>query len=156
MKIKRLQPDDKTLAEKAIRILKTDGNPPATNIHSYAYVGNFLNNHKNYFIVATENGNPIGFVLAYEIDRLDRPEPMILFYEVSVLENARRQGVAKAMIGLLKTICRERNIMKMWVLTNEANRAAMRTFVSTGGRRGEEDDMIMFSYLPEDFIANRI
>lgn len=151
MEIKRLQPGDETLAGKAIRILKTDGRSSANYEPDTSYVIDFLNNPSNYFIVAAESGEPIGFVLAYELERLDRPQPMMLFYEVSVLESKRRQGVAKAMINHLKTICQERNILKMWVLTNEANKAAMRTYESTGGQLVKEDDMVMFVYYPEKF-----
>ena len=103
--------------------------------------------------MATDRGEPIGFVLAYELERLDRPQPMMLFYEVNVLESKRRQGVAKAMINHLKTICQERNILKMWVLTNKANQAAMRTYESTGGQLVKEDDMVMFVYYPENFAG---
>ena len=151
MEIKRLQPGDETLADKAIRILKTDGRPSTIYEPNYSYVVDFLKNSSNYFIVATESGEPIGFVLAYELERLDRPQPMMLLYEVNVLESKRRQGVAKAMINLLKTICQERNILKMWVLTNEANKAAMRTYESTGGQLVKEDDLVMFVYYPEKF-----
>lgn len=151
MEIKRLQPRDELLAHKAIRILKTDGRPSATHEADYSYVVDFLKNSSNYFIVATESGEPIGFVLAYELERLDGPQPMMLFYEVNVLESKRRQGAAKAMINLLKTICQERNILKMWVLTNEANQAAMRTYESIGGQLVKEDDMVMFVYHPENF-----
>jgi ribosomal protein S18 acetylase RimI-like enzyme len=151
MEINRLQPGDETLADKAIQILKTDGYPSTVCEPGYSYVVNFLENPSNYFIVATESGAPIGFVLAYELERLDRLQPMMLFYEINVLKSKRRQGIAKAMINLLKTICQERNILKMWVLTNKANQAAMRTYESTGGQLVKEDDMVMFVYYPEEF-----
>lgn len=151
MEIKRLQSGDETVATKAVRILKNDGYPPADYEPGESCVVDFLKNPGNYFITATEHGEPVGFVLAYELDRLDRPHPMMLFYEISVLESKRRQGVAKAMINLLKTICQERNILKMWVLTEKANKAAMRTFGSTGGQLVKKDDMVMFEYYPEEF-----
>ena len=104
MGIKRLQPSDESLARKAIQILKTDGYPSDVYESDYSYIVDFLKNPSNYFFVATDRGEPIGFVLAYELERLDRPQPMILLYEVNVLESKRRQGVAKAMINHLKTI----------------------------------------------------
>jgi len=152
MEIKRLQPRDETLANKTIQILKTDNHPSAVYESDYSYLVDFLKNNSNFFIVATESGEPIGFVLAYELERLDRPQPMMLLYEVSVLESKRRQGVAKAMMNLLKSICRERNILKMWVLTEKTNKAAMQTFESAGGQLVKENDLLMFVYYPEKFV----
>ena len=108
----------------------------------------------NHFIVATEREEPVGFALAYELNRLDRPQPMMLLYEISVAENRRRQGVAKAMINFLKTMCREKSVMKMWTLTNESNQAAVRTYQSTGGKFVPEDDMAMCVYVPESFAQS--
>ncbi len=149
MEIKRLQSGDETLANKAFQILKTNGSHPAIYEPGYSNAVDFLKNPGNYFIIAAESGNPIGFILAYELERLDRPQPMMLFYEISVLKSKRRQGVAKAMINLLNTICQERNAFKMWVLTDKANKAAMRTYESTGGQLVKKDDMVMFEYYPE-------
>ena len=152
MEIKRLQPGDETLAYKAIQVLKTDNHSSTVFESGNSYVVDFLKKPGNHFIVAADKGNPVGFVLAYELDRLDNPQAMMLLYEVNVLESKRRQGLARGMITLLKTICRERNILKMWVLADGANKAAIRAYESTGGQRVKENETVMFVYSPEAFV----
>lgn len=152
--IKRLQPGDEPLAAKTIRTLKAGYPAPAHQPTDDTYVDDFLKNDRNYFIVATDGEEPIGFVLAYELERLDGPQPMMLLYEIEVAKHRRQQGVAKAMIGLLKSLCQERTSMKMWTLTNASNQAAVRTFKSAGGELASEDDLIMFVYSPETFAPN--
>ena len=54
------------------------------------------------------------------------------------------------MINLLKGFCQERNIYKMWVLTNESNVAARNLYSATGGRLGTDNDNLMFTYRSGD------
>jgi ribosomal protein S18 acetylase RimI-like enzyme len=144
MQIWRLGIGDERLAAKAVRSLKAER-------VNYNYLRGFLKKETNILLVALDGVTPVGFLLAYELDRIDNPNSMMLLYEIMVDENHRRQGVAKAMITALKNICRERSIVKMWVLTNEANHAAMRTYESTGGEKMEEDDLVMFQYLSDAY-----
>ena len=144
MQIWRLGVGDERLAAKTVRALKAER-------VNYNYLRGFLKKETNILIVALDDVTPVGFLLAYELDRVDSPGAMLLLYEISVDESHRRQGVAKAMITAVKNICHERSIVKMWVLTNESNRAAMRTYESTGGELVAEDDLVMFLYRPESF-----
>ena len=140
----RLGVGDERLAAQMVRALKAER-------VNYNYLRGFLKKENNVLLVALEGTTPVGFTLAYELDRVDSQDVMLLLYEISVDENHRRQGAATAMITALKNICRERSIVKMWVLTNESNRAAMRTYESTGGELVEQDDLAMFFYPPENF-----
>ena len=144
MHIKRLGIGDESLAARTVRALKNKRD-------SYNYLRDFLRKESNILFVALDGETPVGFLLAYELDRIDNPNPMMLLYEVGVAETCRRRGIATAMINDLKAICRERRILKMWVLTNESNLAAMQTYKSTGGDLVDEDDLMMFIYLPENF-----
>ena len=83
-------------------------------------------------IVAFDDGVPVGYLLAYLLDRVDRDQHMMFFYEIGVAESQRRQGVGKRPIGELKSICREADVMKMWVPTGRSNVAATRLYTSTG------------------------
>ena len=144
MQIWRLGVGDERLAARTVRTLKAER-------VNYNYLDAFLKNETNVLLVALEGETPVGFALAYALNRMDSPASMMLLYEIEVAESHRKQGAATALIGALKDICRERSMVKMWVLTNESNRAAMRTYESTGGELVEEDDLVMFSYPPEIF-----
>lgn len=83
-------------------------------------------------IVACADGVPVGYLLAYLLDRVDRDQQMMFFYEIGVAESHRRRGVGKRLIGEVKSICREADVMKMWVPTGRSNVAATRLYASTG------------------------
>ena len=144
MQIWRLGIGDERLAARTVRALKAER-------VNYGYLRGFLQKKSNVLIVALDDVNPVGFTLAYELERIDSPNSMMLLYEIEVAESHRRKGVATAMIGTLKAICREREIVKMWVLTNESNRPALQTYATTGGELVEDDDLVMFVYPPESF-----
>lgn len=100
-------------------------------------------------IVATEEERPLGYLVAYLLDRVDRDQRMMLFYEISVAESHHRRGVGTAMIKRLQAFCRQENVMKMWVHTNKSNVAAVRLYQSTGGEADHSGDEISFLYKPE-------
>ena len=96
------------------------------------YLLRFLSRPENVWIVAVDDGVPVGYLLAYLLDRVDRDQQMMFFYEIGVAESHRRRGVGKRLIGELKSICREADVMKMWVPTGRSNVAATRLYTSTG------------------------
>ncbi|MBN2380611.1 GNAT family N-acetyltransferase [candidate division WOR-3 bacterium] len=109
----------------------------------------FLSKETNYLLAAYVGGIFAGFAYAYELDRIEREEPMMFFYSIDVLPEYRRQGVGKRLISELKRICAERNVSKMYVLTDEANAAAMKLYQSTGGKRAPPDSAL-FVYKEEE------
>jgi len=150
MEVQRLLSGDETLAHHAVAILKV-GKEELRSRLTREYFRRFLSRSENYLIVAMDEGTPVGLLLAYELDRVDRDQTMMFFYEVGVAESHRGRGVAKAMIALLKEICRRRNVMKMYVFTNRSNTAAMRLYESTGGKADPSGDEVSFLYTPETF-----
>lgn len=145
MELRRLQQGDAELAQQAIDRLKVT-NSDLRRGPALDYLRGFLQNPDNVLIVATDEGVPIGFVLAYVVDRVDRDHRMMLFYEVEVAERHRRRGVARAMVELLKSLCAQRNVCKMWVYTNRSNAAAVGLYESTGGAPDRSGDEISFRY----------
>ena len=111
MELKWLQQGDAELAQKAIDRLKVTGSglPHGPGL---GYSRRFLQNSGNVLIVATDAGAPIGFVLAYLLDRAERDRKMMLFYEIEVADGYRRRGVARAMVGLLKSVCVQRGVLR--------------------------------------------
>jgi ribosomal protein S18 acetylase RimI-like enzyme len=145
--VRRLGTGDLDLAFRAIRTLKM---PQSQVAFGDEYVRKLLSRPENILIVAAQESVPIGFLLAYQLDRIDRDQGMICLYEIDVSEHHRRQGVGRAMIETLKMICRQENAVKMWVITNRSNLAAFRLYESTGATADATGDQVTFVYKPEN------
>jgi ribosomal protein S18 acetylase RimI-like enzyme len=151
MNVRRLEVDDAALACETIKTLKIADNNLLRNL-SADYLRRFLARPENYLIVATEDDEPIGYLVAYLLDRVDRDQAMMLFYEISVAGPHHRRGVGTAMVKLLKWFCRQQNVMKMWVHTNKSNLAAVGLYQSAGGQADASGDEITFLYAPESYV----
>lgn len=143
MIIKRLEPGDEAIARQVISGLKNTGDcPPA----DFRHVTKLLQEETTFVIAAIDDEEPVGFLIAYLLTRLAENRPMMLFYEIEVAESHRRKGIARQMIEKLQEMCRENSVLKMWVLTEESNPAAMRLYEATGGVRADDGDTVMFEY----------
>jgi len=138
--VKRLRVEDAELAAFTINTIKPaeerDGHEVAAE-----YLRTFLADERNVLLAALEDGRPVGMALAYRVARVDRPQQMMMFYEIGVSPASRRRGVGAMLIETLKRICRDHGILKMWVPTNESNTAAMRLYASCGGVRVAADSV---------------
>jgi aminoglycoside 3-N-acetyltransferase I len=106
-----------------------------------------LADDRTVFLVAFEESEPIGFVLAYELLRRHGEPSRLFVYEVGVEPEARRRGVATELLRELRRIARARGIRHGFVLTNESNEAAMELYRSLGGERPNPDDVLFdFEY----------
>ncbi|HKQ08238.1 MAG TPA: GNAT family N-acetyltransferase [Blastocatellia bacterium] len=145
MEVRRLGSGDESLAYDTIVALKITDSRLRRNLTA-DYLRHFLTRPENYLILATEGGEPIGYLVAYQLDRVDRDQAMMFFYEISVAETQRRRGAGAAMINLLKRYCQQQGVMKMWVHTNRSNSAAMRLYETTGGEAEASGDEVTFLY----------
>jgi aminoglycoside 3-N-acetyltransferase I len=113
----------------------------------------FLSRSENVLILASEGDTPVGYVVAYLLDRVDRDQQMMFFYEIGVAEAYRRRGIATRLVGALKAICRAHDVMKMWVPTGRSNVAATRLYASTGGVPMPAGDEVTYVYPRESFMG---
>jgi aminoglycoside 3-N-acetyltransferase I len=111
----------------------------------FASLSTFLSNPLNFLIVALDGEEPVGFVLAHQLQRIDTESAKMFLYEIDVAENYRRRGIASALIAQLDRICRDGSFINMFVLTNESNTPATNLYLKTGGYRKHSDDL-MFVY----------
>ena len=82
--IERLGPGDAARAERAVRTFKSDSLAEAA-------LEAFLRNPANYLLVAEQEGEAIGFLLAYRLERADREASQML---VTKSKSRRRGGDA--------------------------------------------------------------
>jgi ribosomal protein S18 acetylase RimI-like enzyme len=149
IEVKRLRSQDAKLAQRAINTLK----PAQERNHKDVtadYMRAFLGEDKNILILGLEDNSPVGFALAYLLDRVDRNQAMMLFYEIVVLDHHQGRGLGTMMINQLKRIGRDRTVMEIWVLTNRSNSAAVNLYRSTGAKPVGDDD-VMFVYEADSF-----
>jgi GNAT superfamily N-acetyltransferase len=105
----------------------------------------FLQNERNHLLVAFDKAEPVGMLLAHELDRRHGDEKKMFLYEIDVREDRRRQGVGRALMDRFAELCRERGYPKAWVLTDEGNPPAMAFYAACGGVR-EPPDNVMFVF----------
>jgi predicted N-acetyltransferase YhbS len=117
MEVRRLEVGDAELAYEAITTLKLTASTLRQQLCADD-LRRFLSRSENYLIVATVDGRPTGYLVAYLLDRVDRAQTMMCLYEIGVAEAHHRSGIGTAMIRLLRKYCRQQDVMKMWVHTN--------------------------------------
>jgi ribosomal protein S18 acetylase RimI-like enzyme len=122
MELRLLGPGDDAIVEQ----LATRESRPA-----------LLEDPRTLFLVAFENGSPIGFVLAYALPRRHGLETTLFVYEIEVAEAHRNRGIGSRLLRELEAIARERSIEEGFVLTDADNVAAMRLYASAGGVRSD-------------------
>jgi ribosomal protein S18 acetylase RimI-like enzyme len=132
--VRRLGPRD----DSVVRRLATKA-PPAR-------AAELLADERVYFLVAEERGEPVGFVLAYELLRRHGDPSQLLVYEVDVDEAHRRRGVAAGLLRELARLAGAAGIREGWVLTERENRPAMALYKSVGGVRPQDCVLWEFDY----------
>ena len=95
-------------------------------------VRRFLGDDRHHLLVVDVDGEPAGFVSATEILHPDKA-PELFLNELSVDELFRRRGAATALMRELRSLGRELGCSTIWVLTEEANAAAVATYRGAGG-----------------------
>jgi ribosomal protein S18 acetylase RimI-like enzyme len=104
----------------------------------------FLADERHILVLGYLEDRPAGFVSAVEVFHPDKP-PELFLNEIGVAEDARRLGVARALVEELKRVGNERGCEEVWVLTDEGNRPAMGLYAKTGGA-WDGAFQVMFEY----------
>jgi ribosomal protein S18 acetylase RimI-like enzyme len=91
-----------------------------------------------------EEDRPVGMISGVETTHPDKGTEMFL-YELGVAPEARRRGVATALVRALETLARDRGCCGMWVGVDAANDPALATYRRAGAVR-EEERFVGFSW----------
>ena len=81
---------------------------------------------------------------AVELLHPDKARPEMFVYEVGVDDAFRRRGVASALLRALRDLAVTRGCGEQWVLTDEANAAALATYGRAGG--AALHDQVLFTW----------
>jgi ribosomal protein S18 acetylase RimI-like enzyme len=89
-----------------------------------------LEDERTIFLVAFQGGEPVGFVLGYELPRRHGDASILCVYEVEVRAACRGQGVGTKLLLELERLARARGIGEGWVLTDAGNEPANRLYAA--------------------------
>jgi len=105
------------------------GAPP-----SAAYLERLLGGSHLIALAATKQGVVVGGLVAYELEKFEQERTEIYIYDIAVAEAHRRQGVATALIGELKTLAGARNAYTIFVQADRADAPAIALYSKLGTR----------------------
>lgn len=105
----------------------------------------FLNSPDHHLLLAFEGEEPVGMITGVELTHPDKGVEMFL-YELGVDEGHRNQGIGRALVAALAALAREHGCYGMWVLTDDENPAAVRTYIAGGGTLGDKPRSLEWTF----------
>ena len=101
---------------------------------SSAYLERILAKPHFFALVAEEQGQIIGGLAAYELEKFEQERSEIFIYDLAVAETHRRHGVATALIEETRRIAAERGVHVMFIATEADNHPAVALYSKFGTR----------------------
>ena len=95
-------------------------------------VDEFLNDPRHHLVAAIDGGRVVGFVSAIHYINPDKP-PELWINEVGVAPEYQQRGIGARMLAAALDLARGLGCESAWVLTDNANTAAIRLYESAGG-----------------------
>jgi GNAT superfamily N-acetyltransferase len=102
----------------------------------------FLSRPETVMFVVEDDSGPCGCVYGHELAHPSGERTMLL-YSLDVAENVRRRGYGAALVNAFVEHARDIGCTEVWVLTDDANPAALATYSAAGGHR-DPADQVMF------------
>lgn len=108
------------------------------------------------FLVAFEDGEPVGFALAYVLRRRRLPERSLFLYEIEVAERLRRRGIGGRLLDEVAGVARAEGAAEGFVITSRSNGPALALYLAAGGVVADDADVeVDFSYRSERMETRR-
>lgn len=99
-----------------------------------AYLTRLLDKPTFIALAAMDDGEVLGGLAAYELEKFERARSEIYIYDLAVLEGHRRQGIATALIQRLQEIARARGAYVIFVQADPGDAPAIALYESLGTR----------------------
>jgi ribosomal protein S18 acetylase RimI-like enzyme len=112
-------------------------------------VRSFLADPRHHLCLAFLEDRAVGFVTGVEMIHPDKGTEMFL-YELGVDDAMQRRGIGTALVRALAERAREIGCHSMWVLTEEDNEAAVRTYLAGGAGERSSEVMLSWTFEPGD------
>lgn len=101
---------------------------------SEAYLESLLAKPHIIPIVALAEGEVVGGLVAYELDKYEQARSEVYIYDLAVAEPHRRQGIATALIERLREIAAERGAWVIYVQADYGDEPAIALYTKLGAR----------------------
>ena len=108
----------------------------------------FLSDGRHHLFMVFVGAVAAGFVSGVEMTHPDKGTEMFL-YELAVDSAYRRRGFGTRLVDELASLAQSRGCYGMWVLTDDSNTAALRTYERAGGRRNPAARMLTWEWSGE-------
>ena len=95
-------------------------------------------------LVALREGEVVGGLVAYELEKFEKARREIYIYDLAVAEAHRRQGVASALIERLRQIARARQAWVLFVQADRGDDPAIALYEKVGTR----EEVLHYDILP--------
>ena len=95
-------------------------------------------------LVALSEQKVIGGLVAYELKKFEQARSEIYIYDLAVLEAARRQGIATALIEQLKPVAVKKNAWVIYVQADHGDEPAIELYK----KLGKEENVLHFDIAP--------
>lgn len=101
---------------------------------SDAYLETLLAKQHVIPIVALSEGEVIGGLVAYQLDKFEQARSEIYIYDLAVAEPHRRRGIATALIERLREVAAERGAWVIYVQADHGDEPAIALYTKLGRR----------------------
>ncbi|MEQ1764906.1 MAG: AAC(3)-I family aminoglycoside N-acetyltransferase [Pyrinomonadaceae bacterium] len=113
-------------------------------IPSHEYLINLLSRTDFIPLVAVADGKVVGGLAAYVLQKFEQERAEIYIYDLAVLKEYRRQGIATGLINKLREIAREIGAYVIFVQADPPDEPAVKLYESLGTR----EDVFHFDIIP--------
>lgn len=103
----------------------------------------FLESETCYLLIAVAGEDVVGSLNGYALLQPERQQRQFLLYEIDVKEAWRSQGIGSMLVNAFVADARKAGAFEVWVLTNQANEAAMAMYSKCGFERDNPDDVML-------------
>ena len=133
--LRRLGPADVALLRRLNGLFGRAFDEPATygaEPPTDGYLEGLLAKEHVHAVVALAQGEVVGGLVAYELDKLERMRRELYIYDLAVAAEWRRQGIATALIGHLREIAARRGVWVIFVQADHGDAPAMALYGNLG------------------------
>lgn len=94
-----------------------------------------------------DKGKAVGYCLAYRLPRMDNGHDILQLYHLFVLEEYRRQGIARTLVSYMLDYARKEQLHYVFLLTGTSFTPARKLYESLGGYNHPEFKETYYWYI---------
>jgi ribosomal protein S18 acetylase RimI-like enzyme len=141
VEVRRAGSSDLELARRAVALNQSTSDRPLPV--SEGALLDFLSDSSSYLLVALHGGEIAGSLYGYALKHPHRSQPQFLLYGIDVSWERRNHGIGTALVSSFVQEARRARAFEVWVLTSQANQAALAMYQRCGFKRCGSDEAML-------------